>query len=47
MTTLKLSTNILMLGDFTTLKKGIMLVNFEQNTIKGKKGSCKGIATAW
>jgi len=42
MTTLKLNTNILMLGDFITLKKGIMLVNFEQNTIKGKKGSCRG-----
>jgi hypothetical protein len=24
------------------LKKRIMLVNFEQSTIKGKKGSCRG-----
>ena len=43
MTAFKLNTNILMLGDFTTLKKGIMLVNFEQSTIKGKKGELQGI----
>jgi hypothetical protein len=45
MTAFKLNTNILMLGDFITLKKGIMLVNSEQNTIKGKKGELQGISS--
>jgi hypothetical protein len=49
MTALKLNTNILMLGDFTTLKKGIMLINFEQNTINEikKSGVAEDIATGW